>query len=84
MPAKKSARAASSRSNGRSGIAERTFQEIRSSLDSLRDLMESYMPVGRAGVKARRQRRASSAAVKNTKRTAAAKSKRRARRSAAG
>jgi hypothetical protein len=85
MAARKRTRA--SKGGGRNGgIATRAFKEIRSSLDSLRDLMESYMPAGRAGSKrpARGTRRkpAAATASKPGARRASRKSKGRARRGA--
>jgi len=57
----------SRRSDRRSaGMAERTFKEIRTSLESLRDLMESYLPAARTSTKraakSRRRRKHASAA----------------------
>lgn len=48
------ARSKGSARGGRSGrgIVERTFDEVKSSLDSLRQLMESYLPSGKSTTRA--------------------------------
>ncbi len=82
----------SRRSDRRSaGMAERTFKEIRTSLESLRDLMESYLPAARTSTKraakSRRRRKRASAASRVGVRSGGRKAKarpRRARRVAAG
>jgi uncharacterized protein with gpF-like domain len=55
MARKKRSRAAP---RGRAGLVERTFDEVKSSLEALRQLMDGYLPAGKARSKVAAKRRA--------------------------